>query len=202
MKLKELFKVGKVTNYTLLNMRGLVNGFVFRRLKSGTYISRRPKKPSTQTEGQRLARQRFRQATECAKQEMQLADGRAYYQEISAKDPRRIRNAYTAAIIDYMNRPETVVRNTEPIPEVLQPVEKKCLNKLSKCTHKNRAPVKRCPIVSARLVRWQLSSSAGRTSQEDFLSRPACDHVFGFSILLCSLTLHQDYALCTKSLLH
>ena len=149
------FKIGKNSDPEMDGVRGRVGQFVFRTLNGITIVSRRPRKPTSQTRPQRDNRQRFRQATEFAKTEMMDADRKAYYKEIAKK--YRLRNAYTAAITAYMNRPETVVRYVDPPPQSQTMAVVKTRLGISRCRiPSNRNPVKRYPMVSSRLAGWKL----------------------------------------------
>ena len=149
------YKIGKNSDPAMDGVRGRVGQFVFRRLNGITIVSRRPRRPTSQTEAQRDSRQRFRQATEFAKKEMMNADRKAYYKEMAAKSHPRLPNAYTAAIRTYMNRPETVIRCVD-VPLVSQT---KSAVKTRPGISPNRIPpnrnaVKRYLMVSPRWVAW------------------------------------------------
>jgi hypothetical protein len=85
-------------------LSGRFGKFVFRTYRGKTYVARRPSKPKKESEGQRSTRTKFRLATQYAKQMMADAERKAYYTE-KAKT-LALPNAYTAAITDYMRKPE------------------------------------------------------------------------------------------------
>jgi hypothetical protein len=113
MRADELFKIGKSTNLLLAGARGMIGGrFVLRQLNGVTVISRRPKKPTSQTEDQRHNRQRFRLATEFAKKELMSPDRKAHYSQLAVR--AGLPNAYTAAVRDYMRKGHVMLQKTAP----------------------------------------------------------------------------------------
>jgi hypothetical protein len=84
---------------------GMIGGtIVFRTWNGKTYMYNRPKKPIKQSVQQKENRLRFKMATMFAKSMMKDAKKKAEYQEIAKK--QNLPNAYTAAITEYMRRPE------------------------------------------------------------------------------------------------
>jgi hypothetical protein len=86
------------------SVSGKVGKLVFRTYYGKTYLSSKPSKPEKQSELQRANRSKFKLATEYAKSMMKNAGKKAYYTRIARK--LELPNAYTAAITDYMRKPE------------------------------------------------------------------------------------------------
>jgi hypothetical protein len=85
-------------------LSGRLGKLIFRTYKGKTYVARRSSKPKKESEGQRNTRSKFKLATQYAKQMMADAERKAYYTD-KAKE-LALPNAYTAAITDYMRKPE------------------------------------------------------------------------------------------------
>jgi hypothetical protein len=84
---------------------GMLGGVVvFRTIKGKTYICNRPKKPTRQSVLQKENRTKFRRATAFAKQMMADPSKKAEYWDIAKR--LNLPNAYTAAITEYMRKPE------------------------------------------------------------------------------------------------
>jgi hypothetical protein len=90
----------------------LVNGFsgmlgqtlVFKNLRGKTIVASRPRPAKTQSEQQRQNRSKFRQAATWAKTVLRDPQKKAYYTQKAKK--LHLPNAYTAAITDYMRKPQ------------------------------------------------------------------------------------------------
>jgi len=78
----------------------LGDSIVFKQVRGKTIMCNRPPKPLTQSEPQKETRNRFRKASEWAKNILLDAEQKAYYQKKARK--LKLPNAYTAAIADYM----------------------------------------------------------------------------------------------------
>ena len=161
------FKIGKNSDPEMDGVRGRVGQFVFRRLNDITVVSRRPRKPTSQTRAQRDSRQRFRRATEFAKKEMMNPDRKAYYREMAVKS--RLRNAYTAAIAAYMNMSETVIQSTNPTPEshVIKRLVKTHADISRNRIVTNRSPLKRYAMVWSQLAKWKSRGATGTATRND-----------------------------------
>jgi hypothetical protein len=85
-------------------LSGRLGKLIFRTYKGKTYVARRPSKPKKESEDQRNTRSKFKLATQYAKQMMADPERKAYYTD-KAKE-LALPNAYTAAITDYMRKPE------------------------------------------------------------------------------------------------
>jgi hypothetical protein len=100
---------------------------VFRSWNGKTYMSNRPKKPTKESEGQKENRNKFRMATAYAKSMMSDPARKLEYQEKAKK--LNLPNAYTAAITDYMRKPEikevSVVTEVDKATEITMVVEKR-----------------------------------------------------------------------------
>lgn len=84
---------------------------VFRQLRGKTIMANRPSKPRFQSELQRENRRRFAKASAFAKQAMQDPQKKEYYR---AKARRLgLPNGYTAAITDYMRKPQVTAVKTK-----------------------------------------------------------------------------------------
>jgi hypothetical protein len=84
---------------------GMLGGvLVFRTWNGKTYMYNRPKKPSKQSESQKDNRNRFRMATHYAKSMMADPAKKVEYQEKARQ--LNLPNAYTAAITEYLRKPE------------------------------------------------------------------------------------------------
>src|SRR5688500_15223775 len=85
-------------------LSGKVGKIIFRTYRGKTYASSRPRKRRPQSEQQRSNREKFKLATQYAKRMMKDADMKAYYKRIAKQ--LALPNAYTAAITDYMRKPQ------------------------------------------------------------------------------------------------
>jgi hypothetical protein len=84
---------------------GMIGGtVVFRTWNGKTFMYNRPKKPSKQSQQQKENRLKFKMATQYAKNMMKDPAKKAEYQKIAKRE--QLPNAYTAAITEYMRRPE------------------------------------------------------------------------------------------------
>jgi hypothetical protein len=95
-----------VTNNPLVNgLSGMLGQtLVFKNLRGKTIVAGRPRPAKTQSEQQRQNRSKFRQAAAWAKTVLRDPQKEAYYQQKARK--LHLPNAYTAAITDYMRRPQ------------------------------------------------------------------------------------------------
>jgi hypothetical protein len=86
---------------------GMLGGvLVFRSRNGKTFICNRPKKPTKESPVQKENRTKFKRATAFAKQMMLDPAKKAEYWEIAQR--LSLPNAYTAAITEYMRKPEIV----------------------------------------------------------------------------------------------
>jgi hypothetical protein len=85
-------------------LSGKVGKIIFRTYRGKTYASSRPRKHKKQSEQQRSNREKFKLATQYAKSMMNDAAKKAYYKRIA--NQLALPNAYTAAITDYMRKPQ------------------------------------------------------------------------------------------------
>jgi hypothetical protein len=95
-----------VTNNPLVNgLSGMLGQtLVFKNLRGQTVVASRPRPAKTQSEQQRQNRSKFRQAATWAKTVLLDPQKKAYYQQKARK--LQLPNAYTAAITDYMRKPQ------------------------------------------------------------------------------------------------
>lgn len=77
---------------------------VFRQMRGKTVVANRPRAPKRQSERQKQNRERFREATQFAHAAMLDADKKKYYSARAQK--LNLPNAYTAAITDYLRKPQ------------------------------------------------------------------------------------------------
>lgn len=100
-------------NVLLHGISGMLGGSIlFKNMNGKTIVARRPALPSRQSEQQRVNRGKFREASAWAKATLLDAEKKAYYQRKAKK--MKLPNAYTAAITDYMRKPDVVVvRNAD-----------------------------------------------------------------------------------------
>jgi len=96
-------------NDIIEGISGKVGNHVFKQLRGKTVICPCPPKPSTQSEPQKETRNRFRKASEWAKNILLNAEQKAYYQKKAHK--LKLPNAYTAAIADYMRSAKVIQVN-------------------------------------------------------------------------------------------
>ncbi|MGC3945952.1 MAG: hypothetical protein QM762_15765 [Chryseolinea sp.] len=96
--------MSKAENNPALNkQRGMFGGtMVFRQVNGETIISARPKKRDKPTEHQLKTKGRFLKAVEYARSQMAIPENKALYQKAIN---RKIPNAYTAALKDFLNAP-------------------------------------------------------------------------------------------------
>ena len=87
-------------NDMIEGISGMIGRHVFRQVRGKTIMSMRPPKPCKQSEHQKENRDRFRKASQWAKNVLLDPDQKAYYQKKAHK--LKLPNAYTAAIADYM----------------------------------------------------------------------------------------------------
>ncbi|MBT1702987.1 hypothetical protein [Chryseosolibacter indicus] len=80
------------------------NKFIFKQLRGKTIVARRGKPTTKQSALQRDNRLRFRMATKFAQAMMLDADRKAYYWKMAKE--MNLPNAYTAAITEYMRKPQ------------------------------------------------------------------------------------------------
>jgi hypothetical protein len=94
-----------VDNIFTQGISGMIAGqMIFKRWNGKTYVCKSPKKPSRQSRLQQENRTKFRRATAFAKMMMKDPAKKAEYKEIAEK--LMLPNAYTAAVTDYMRKPE------------------------------------------------------------------------------------------------
>jgi hypothetical protein len=92
-------------NILTKGLSGMIGGqMVFRTWNKKTYISNAPSKPKKQSKLQKENRSKFKEATIFAKSMMSDPAKKAEYKEIAKK--LSLPNAYTAAITEYMRKPE------------------------------------------------------------------------------------------------
>lgn len=96
-------------------MEGLSGMFgrsiVFKNLRGKTIVALRPAAPSKQSEKQKANRSKFKDASHWAREVLQDAGNKEYYQKRAKK--LNLPNAYTAAITDYMRKPRVMKSFTE-----------------------------------------------------------------------------------------
>lgn len=96
----------------LVTTNPIVNGLsgmlgktiVFKSLRGKTIVASRPRPAKTQSEQQQQNRNKFRQAATWAKTILRDPQQKSYYQQQAKK--LKLPNAYTAAITDYMRKPQ------------------------------------------------------------------------------------------------
>jgi hypothetical protein len=88
------------------------NCIIFRQWKNKTIVSSRPRPVIIESKKQRANRDRFRQATEYAKQVMHDPKLKVHY--LRKAEKLGLPNAYTAAITDYLRKP--VAKNVITTP--------------------------------------------------------------------------------------
>jgi len=94
-----------VNNIITKGFSGMLGeSIVFKQIRGKTIACKRPSKPVTQSKQQKGTRDRFREASEWAKNILLDAEQKAYYKEKARR--RKLPNAYTAAIADYMRKPK------------------------------------------------------------------------------------------------
>ena len=94
-----------INNILTKGLSGMVGGqIVFRSWKGKTFVSVAPKKPKKQSLLQKENRSRFRMATAFAKRMMKDPAKKIEYKALA--DKMNLPNAYTAAITEYMRKPE------------------------------------------------------------------------------------------------
>jgi hypothetical protein len=92
-------------NILTKGLSGMVGGvMVFRTWNGKTYISSSPKKPQKQSVAQKENRLKFKMATAFAKRMMKDVAKKEEYKRLAKK--MKLPNAYTAAITEYMRKPE------------------------------------------------------------------------------------------------
>ena len=90
-------------------LSGMLGGtVVFRNFHGKTIMAKRPTRTGKQSELQRENRNRFREATVFAKASVKDPQKKAYYEDKAKK--MKLPNAYTAAITDFMRKPEVSSR--------------------------------------------------------------------------------------------
>jgi hypothetical protein len=100
-----------INNNLTRGLSGMVGGqMVFRTWNGKTYLSNAPSKPKKQSKRQKENRMKFKEATAFAKSMMLDPAKKAEYKAIA--DKLELPNAYTAAITEYMRKPEIKEVNT------------------------------------------------------------------------------------------
>lgn len=93
------------TNLLVNGLSGMLGqSLVFKNLHGKTIVTSRPRPPKTQSEQQRQNRSKFRQASAWAKTTLLDPQQKVYYLQKAKK--LKLPNAYTAAIADYMRKPQ------------------------------------------------------------------------------------------------
>jgi hypothetical protein len=93
------------TNPIVNGLSGMLGQtLVFKILRGKTIVASRPRPAKTQSEQQRQNRSKFRQAATWAKTMLHDPQQKTYYQQQAKK--LKLPNAYTAAITDYMRKPQ------------------------------------------------------------------------------------------------
>jgi hypothetical protein len=94
-----------INNNLTRGLSGMIGGqMVFRTWNGKTYLSNAPSKPRKQSKRQKENRMKFKEATAFAKSMMLDPVKKAEYKAIA--DRLELPNAYTAAITEYMRKPE------------------------------------------------------------------------------------------------
>jgi hypothetical protein len=94
-----------INNNLTRGLSGMIGGqMVFRTWNGKTYLSNAPSKPKKQSKLQKENRMKFKEATAFAKTMMLDPAKKAEYKAIA--DKLELPNAYTAAITEYMRKPE------------------------------------------------------------------------------------------------
>jgi hypothetical protein len=94
-----------INNILTKGLSGMVGKqLVFRSWNGKTFISVAPKKPKKQSPQQKENRSKFKMATVFAKKMMKDPAKKAEYKEVAKR--LKLPNAYTAAITEYMRKPE------------------------------------------------------------------------------------------------
>jgi hypothetical protein len=92
-------------NHVVKGLSGQYGDMIFRQFRGKTFVTPKPSiMPAKQSEKQRDNRAKFKLATEFAKKMMSQTDSKAYYARKAKK--LKLPNAYTAAITDYMRKPQ------------------------------------------------------------------------------------------------
>jgi hypothetical protein len=100
-----------INNILTKGLSGMVGKqLVFRTWNGKTFLSVAPKKPKKQSPLQKENRSKFKLATMFAKTMMKDPAKKAEYKDIAKK--LKLPNAYTAAITEYMRKPEIKVLDT------------------------------------------------------------------------------------------
>ena len=97
--------MARSTNILTKGLSGMIGRqIVFRSWNGKTYISAAPRKPKKQSPLQKENRTRFKMATAFAKKMMKDPEKKAEYLAIAKS--LKLPNAYTAAITEYLRKPE------------------------------------------------------------------------------------------------
>lgn len=93
------------TNPLVSGLSGMLGrSLVFKNLGGKTIVASRPRPAKTESEQQRKNRSKFRLASAWAKTALLDPQKKSYYQQKAKK--LKLPNAYTAAIADYMRKPQ------------------------------------------------------------------------------------------------
>lgn len=85
-------------------LSGKFGDIMFRQIGMKTYAFPTPQRPKKESEKQRSNRNKFKEATQFAHAAMENEEKKAHYKKLAKK--LKLPNAYTAAITDYMRKPE------------------------------------------------------------------------------------------------
>jgi hypothetical protein len=96
--------ISRDNNFTRGLSGSVGGGMVFRTWNGRTYISTSPSKPKKQSPIQKENRLKFKMATHFAKKMMNDPAKKEEYKKLAKK--MKLPNAYTAAITEYMRKPE------------------------------------------------------------------------------------------------
>jgi hypothetical protein len=102
---KQKTTMARVKNNDLTKgLTGKFGDIMFRQIGRRTYAFPAPRRPKKESEKQRSNRNKFKEATQFAQLAMKDEARKAYYKKLAKK--LKLPNAYTAAITDYMRKPE------------------------------------------------------------------------------------------------
>jgi len=91
-------------NRVTKRLSGKFGDIMFKQIGNKTYAFPTPQRPKKESEKQRSNRDKFKEATQFAHAAMENEEKKAHYKKLAKK--LKLPNAYTAAITDYMRKPE------------------------------------------------------------------------------------------------
>ena len=135
------------TTVLVQGLRGSLGNLVFRTIRGKTFVSQRPQRPRFESPLQRMNRDKFRMAAAWAKCMVLNPEKKVYYETIAKR--RKLPNAYTAAVSEYMCRKDIVATAPSVVTATVHALREKLI--AGSCEQSSRM---RSSIAFARLDKF------------------------------------------------